>query len=90
MTITIKNRSNETIWFTNTAYNLCFERYNGTSWALYEEIVGGAMMTSLKPGETREVTWKLDDRTGSPFPAGRYRVGTKGIYVEFTVVRPMT
>jgi len=90
MTVTIKNRSNETMWFTNTAYDLCFERFNGTDWVLYEEIVGGPVKTSLKPGEIRQVTWKLDDHTGSPFSAGRYRVGTKGIYVEFTVVRPMT
>ena len=90
MTITIKNRSNETLWFTNTAYNLYFERFNGTGWTFYEQIVGGALMTPLRPGETGEVRWKLDDRTGSPFPAGYYRVGTKGIYVEFTVVRPMT
>lgn len=90
MTVTVKNRSNETIWFTNTAYNLYFEKFNGTDWVFYEEIVEGALMTPLKPGETGQVTWKLDDRTGSPFPAGRYRVGTKGIYVEFTVVKPMT
>ena len=90
MIITIKNRSNETIWFTNTAYELCFERFNGTGWAFYENIVGNSMTTSLKPGETRQVMCKLVDSTGSPFPAGRYRVGTKGIYVEFKVVRPMT
>ncbi|MEM2921581.1 MAG: hypothetical protein QXF26_04605 [Candidatus Bathyarchaeia archaeon] len=90
MTITIKNRSNETLWFTNAAYNLCVEKFNGTDWVFYKEIVGDSVMTPLEPGETGQVTVKLDVSPGTPFPAGRYRVGTKGIYVEFTVVRPMT
>jgi len=78
--ITIKNISNETVWFTDTAYNLFFERFNNQDWEFYDAIIGGLMMTSLKPGETAQVNWTLG------YPPGRYRVGTHGVYAEFEVV----
>ncbi len=90
MTVTIKNVANETILFTNTAYDLRFEVFNGTGWGFYKEVTGNPVTTSMQPNETAQVLCKLDERVGSPFPAGHYRVGTKGISAEFRVVRPMT
>ena len=85
MTITIENVSNETIWFTDTAYNLCFERFNGVDWEFHTAIVGCLAMTPLEPGETAQLTWALDVPL-QPFPPGRYRVGTHGVYAEFEVI----
>ncbi|MBS7649597.1 hypothetical protein KEJ17_08160, partial [Candidatus Bathyarchaeota archaeon] len=81
---------NETIWFNNTVYELCIERWNGTNWVPFKKIEGGSILTSLKPGEVAQIREKLDVAPGTPFPAGYYRVGTKEVYVEFTVIRPMT
>ena len=83
--ITIENISNETIWFTDTAYNLCFERFNGVDWEFHTSIVGCLVMTPLEPGETAQLMWALDTPL-QPFPPGRYRVGTYGVYAEFEVV----
>ncbi len=80
MTITIKNISNETVWFTDTACNLFFERFNGQDWEFYDAMIGGLMMTPLEPGEIKQFAWKLS------YPAGHYRVGTKGVYAEFDIV----
>jgi hypothetical protein len=88
MNITIKNISNETIWFTDTAYNLFFERFNGQDWEFYDTIIGGAAMTPLKPKQTAQVKWTLG-YPGRPYPAGRYRVGTHGVYAEFEVIANM-
>ena len=85
MNITIKNISNETIWFTDTAYNLFFERFNGVDWEFHTSIVGCLAMTPLEPGETAQLTWALDVPL-QPFPLGRYRVGTHGVYAEFEVI----
>ncbi|MDH5690907.1 MAG: hypothetical protein OEY81_05715 [Candidatus Bathyarchaeota archaeon] len=85
MTITIENISNETIWFTDTACNLFFERFNDQHWEFYDAMVGGLAMTPLEPNETKKFTWKLG-YPGRPYPAGRYRVGTKGVYAEFEVI----
>lgn len=87
MTITLENISNETTWFTDTACNLFFERFNGEYWEFYDAIVGGAAVTPLEPSETKQFTWKLG-YPGRPYPAGRYRVGTKGVYAEFEVKPP--
>jgi len=87
MTITVENISNETVWFTGTAYNLFFERFNGTNWQFHTSIVEGAAMTPLEPRETGQIKWKLDVPL-QPFPAGHYRVGTKGVYAEFDVFVP--
>ncbi len=85
MTITIENISNETIWFTDTACNLFFERFNGEHWEFYDPMVGGLAMTPLEPSETKQFAWKLG-YPGRPYPAGQYRVGTKGVYAEFQVI----
>jgi hypothetical protein len=42
-------------------------------------------MTPLHPGEETKLLWLLDDKTSHPFPPGRYRVGTHGVYAEFEV-----
>jgi len=85
MTITIENISNETIWFTDTAYNLFFEKFNGVDWKFHTAIVGCLAMTPLEPGETAQLMWTLDVPSQA-FPDGRYRVGTHGVYAEFEVV----
>ena len=85
MAITIKNISNETTWFTDTACNLFFERFNCEYWEFYDAMVGCLAMTPLEPSETKQFTWKLG-YSGRPYPAGHYRVGTKGVYAEFEVV----
>jgi hypothetical protein len=85
MTITIENISNETVWFTDTACNLFFGRFNGEHWEFYDAMVGGVAMTPLEPNETKKFIWKLG-YPGCPYPAGRYRVGTKGVYAEFEVI----
>lgn len=82
MNLTIENISNETVWFTNTAYDLFFERFNGKDWEFHTPIVGGAAMTPLEPSETAQFTWKLS----SDFSLGHYRVGTHGVYAEFEVI----
>jgi hypothetical protein len=84
MNITIKNISNETVWFTDTACNLFFERFNGVDWEFHTAIIGGLMMAPLEPGETADYTWKLGVPL-QPFPPGRYRVGTHGVYAQFEV-----
>ena len=85
MNITIKNVSNETVWFTDTAYNLFFEKFNGVDWEFHTGIGGGLVMTPLEPGETAKITWTLDVPL-QPFPPGQYRVGTRGVYAEFEVI----
>ena len=86
MNITITNVSNETLEFGNDAYNVVYHRWNGTGWEKYDAVPGCAMITKLEPGETAQVTWKLGGRIESPFPPGRYSVGTKDVYAEFDVI----
>lgn len=85
MNITIKNISNETIWFTDTAHNLFFERFNGVDWKFHDAMIGGAAMTPLEPGKTAWHTWPVG-YAGRPYPPGQYRVGTHGVYAEFEVI----
>lgn len=84
-TITIENVSNETQCFGNAAYDVYFERFNGEYWEFYDAVPGAEVITCLEPGQTGQVTWKLGGHTDCPFPAGRYRVGTHGVYAEFKV-----
>ncbi|MGB9779175.1 MAG: hypothetical protein ACPLW8_07180, partial [Candidatus Bathyarchaeales archaeon] len=53
---------------------------NGQDWEFYDAIIGGLMMTPLEPSEIKQFAWKLS------YPAGHYRVGTKGVYAEFDIV----
>jgi hypothetical protein len=85
MTITIENISNETQWFGNAAYDVCFERFDGEYWKFYDSIPGAEVITHLEPEETAQVTWKLGGHTDRPFPAGQYRVWVHGVYAEFEV-----
>ncbi len=85
MNIAIENISNETQWFGNAAYDVCFERFNGDYWEFYDSIPGAEVITCLRLGETGHVTWKLGGHTDRPFPPGRYRVETHGVYAEFEV-----
>jgi hypothetical protein len=88
MTITIRNISNETIWFTDTAYNIVFERFDNVfnDWTFHTAPIAGLLMTPLHPGEEAQLMWLLDDKTGHLFPPGRYRVGTHEVYTEFEVM----
>lgn len=85
-TITIENVSNETQCFGNAAYDVYFERFNGEYWEFYDAVPGAEVITYLEPGQTGQVTWELGGHTDCPFPAGRYRVGTHGVYAEFEVM----
>jgi hypothetical protein len=85
MNITIENVSNGTVWFTDTACNLFFETFTGEHWEFYDAMVGDLAMTPLEPNETKKFAWKLG-YPGRQYQAGRYRVGTKGVYAEFEVI----
>lgn len=84
MIIKIKNISNETQWFTNAAYDIIFLRFDPASndWVFHIAPIAADVMTPLRPQEEAQITWRLEANT---FPAGRYRVGTKGVYAEFKV-----
>ena len=95
--ITVKNESNETLTFADSAYNLFFEKWNGVSWEPYTGVIGLEVITLLNPEETAEIRYKLGEQTDKPFPVGKYRVTSKGWfdhigeiiwvwgYAEFTV-----
>lgn len=85
MIITIKNISNETIWFTNTVYNIVFERFNSiyNDWIYHTSPIAGQALVSISPNEEKQVKYIIDPEL---FPPGLYRVGTHGVYIEFEVV----
>jgi hypothetical protein len=85
ITITITNNSNETISFSNSAYDLHFDIWNGDAWELYDAIPSNEVIVYLQKGEQVHITWKLGGHIERPFQAGHYRVGTKGIYTEFMI-----
>lgn len=72
--ITIKNESNETLVFGNSAYDLFFEKWNGASWEFYTGVPGESVLTFLNPEETVEIFYTLGGQVDKPFPAGKYRV----------------
>lgn len=78
VTIAIKNESNKTFTFGNSVYDLFFDWLNGTSWEFYTGVLGLEVITYLDPGERVEVEYKLGGQTDKPFPAGKYRVFSKG------------
>jgi len=86
MTVMIENISNETQCFGNTAYDVCFERFNGEYWRFYDALPSAEVITCLNPGQTGQVMWKFGGHIDRPFLAGHYRVGTKGAYAEFWVI----
>ncbi|MBS7624419.1 hypothetical protein KEJ29_02425 [Candidatus Bathyarchaeota archaeon] len=88
--ITIINNLNESIMFANAACELRFEIFNGTSWVYVRNVSGDPTPVSLEPGGRITVRDMLYLSSGVPFQPGRYRVGTRDVYVEFNVVRPMT
>lgn len=97
ITIIVKNLSNETVIFGNSAYELFFKKWNGDSWEVYTGVIGLEVITYLKPEETAEIEYKLGGQTDKPFPPGKYRVISEGWidhngkivyvwgYAEFTV-----
>ncbi|MFQ6075508.1 MAG: hypothetical protein ACE5Z5_05165 [Candidatus Bathyarchaeia archaeon] len=78
ITITVRNVSNETVAFGNSAYDLFFEKWNGVSWEFYTGVVGLEVITYLNPEETAEVHYELGGQTDKPFPAGKYQVISMG------------
>lgn len=78
ITITIKNESNKTFTFGNSVYDLHFEKWNKTSWEFYTGVIGLDVITPLDPTETAQIDYKLGRQMEKPFPAGQYRVITKG------------
>jgi len=95
--VTIKSKSNETVVFGNSVYDLFFEKWNGVSWEFYTGVIGVEVITYLYPEEIAEVDYLLGGQTDKPFPSGRYRVVSCGWldhngeivyvwgYAEFTV-----
>lgn len=88
--ITVVNNLNESIPFANTACELRFEVFNGTSWVYVRDVQGDPTSIYLGPKEKMTVVDMLYLSPSVPFPPGRYRVGTRDVYEEFSVVRPMT
>ena len=84
MNITIRNISDETLWFTNSVYNLAFERFdkNYNDWIFHSAPRAEEIITSIYPGDTVQLTLTL---SADEFPPGHYRIGTHGVYVEFDV-----
>lgn len=78
ITITVKNLSNETVTFGNSAYDLFFEKWNGVSWEVYTGVIGLEVITYLNPEEIGEIGYKLGGQTDKPFPQGKYRVISEG------------
>lgn len=76
--ITVKNESNETLTFGDSAYNLFFEKWNGVSWEPYTGVIGLEVITLLNPEEVAEIRYKLGEQTDKPFPVGKYLVTSKG------------
>jgi len=77
ITITIKNFSNETFTFSNSIYNLYFEKWIDF-WELYTGIIGLEVITYLSPEETGQIIYKLGEHTEKSFQPGKYQVVSKG------------
>ncbi|MGB9683321.1 MAG: hypothetical protein ACPL1Z_00130 [Candidatus Bathyarchaeales archaeon] len=74
MIITLRNDANKTIKFSNSAYDVFFERWNGASWEPYCGVPGLDAVALLNPKETAKIEYTLGSQTDKPFPVGRYRV----------------
>ena len=95
--VTINSKSNETVVFGNSVYDLFFEKWNDVSWEFYTGVIGLEVITYLYPEEIAEIDYQLGGQTDKPFPSGRYRVVSCGWldhngeivyvwgYAEFTV-----
>jgi len=81
MKITIKNISDNSIWFGGLYYDLVFEMWDGTTWQHLESIRQPAAVTGLQPGQEGHVTHrtKLYSYPGEEYAPGKYRVGTAGL-----------
>jgi hypothetical protein len=78
ITITIKNKSNETVVFGNSVYDLFFEKWNAVSWEFYTGVIGLEVITYLYPEEIAEIDYQLGGQTDKPFPSDRYKVVSCG------------
>jgi hypothetical protein len=103
MKITIKNISENTLYFGGLYYSLVFERWDGSAWRHYESIRQQQVIAVLKPGQEGHVTKELRLGSGEDYAIGKYRVGTAGwfgpegyesvtppAYAEFEVREPRT
>lgn len=77
MTITIRNVSGRKVFFGSTAYGVRFEKWNGEKWKFHSSIIGAAVIVSLEPGQTKQITVELSN-PDQPFTAGKYRVLSNG------------
>jgi len=80
MNITIKNISDNRLYFSGLYYDLFFEKWDGTTWQHYQSIRQPMAITSLQPGEEEHHTHELSLYSGEEYALGRYRVGTAGIF----------
>ena len=72
--ITVKNVSNKTLWLSDSAYGLEYQRKTIFGWEFYVGLYGQERIVYLGPGKTGHVTRRLSTDF-KPFPPGRYRVG---------------
>lgn len=75
--ITLKNVSNRSLFFTDNAYGLAFQRWDDNAWEYYESIRGEEMIIELTPGEEAQANFELGLYSGEEFAPGWYEVGTQ-------------
>jgi len=71
--VTVTNNMNETVVFPNSVYGLKLMRRIGKIWIVAEEPVSAQVLVELKPGESGNVTVKIDT-----LPHGVYKVVVHG------------
>ena len=77
MTITIKNASNQTVWFGSTAYGVSFEKRDEDGWVFHSSVCGAEVVVSLGSSQTKQIVVQLSN-TDRPFTPGEYRVLSSG------------
>jgi hypothetical protein len=89
--ITIKNISNKDVTFSNSGFDLFFERREGFwpffTWRHVADFSPSLPESRvLKSGENITLPYIIDKTWNPSFSeSGRYRVGTHGVYAEFTL-----
>jgi hypothetical protein len=76
VTITIKNRGNQTLTFPNSAVGLKIQSMN--TGQVYS-VAATQLTTELEPGASRMLTWNQEDGNSNNVPAGDYTATVHGI-----------
>ena len=77
MTITIRNASNQAVWFGSPAYGVSFEKWDKDKWVFHSSICGAEVIVNLEPEQTRQITVRLSN-IDQPFSCGEYRILSSG------------